>query len=169
MALAVVVVMQALMLRSRGWTVPLGNVAEWVAGVGAVAAFVAAFGALLYTAREWQAAQAERRGREADQARLIVAEPAEPAELEPSGLPSDEPHVVVRNHSEAPVFNVVAKKEPRPGYTVTHHVLKPGAYTSPVRVLAWTQIEDFRITFTDARGRPWERMGSGPPHRPSPS
>ena len=42
MALAVVVVVQAVMLRSRGWTVPLGNVAEWLAAVGTVGArFVA--------------------------------------------------------------------------------------------------------------------------------
>ena len=49
--------------------------------------------------------------------------------------------------------------------TVTHHVLKPGAYSSPMGVVAWTDMEGLRITFTDAHGRPWERLGSGPPRR----
>lgn len=55
--LGVVAVVQARMLLARGWGVPLGNVAEWVAGVGALAAF----GALFYAAREWSSAQEERR------------------------------------------------------------------------------------------------------------
>ena len=37
MTLSVVVVMQALMLRSRGWGVPIGSLAEWVAAVGGLA------------------------------------------------------------------------------------------------------------------------------------
>jgi hypothetical protein len=75
LTLLVVVVVQALMLRSRGWTVQWqwGNVAEWVAGVGTLAAF----GALFYAAREWGIAHAERRDRiQADrrrQAELISA------------------------------------------------------------------------------------------------
>lgn len=59
LALTVVTVVQARMLLTRGWSVPLGNVAEWVAGVGALAAF----GALFYAAREWRTAQEERRER----------------------------------------------------------------------------------------------------------
>ena len=35
--LVVVVVVQAFMLRSDGWTVPLGNVAEWLGAIGGIA------------------------------------------------------------------------------------------------------------------------------------
>lgn len=49
MVLSVVVVVQALMLRSRGWGVPMGNVAEWVAAFGTLVAIVAVlFAALGY-------------------------------------------------------------------------------------------------------------------------
>ena len=69
-ALGVVVVLQAAMLRSSGWTTELGNVAE---GVQAVAT-LAAFGALWIAVREWRSGQQDRRDKEADQARLMVVE-----------------------------------------------------------------------------------------------
>ena len=46
---------------------------------------------------------------------------------------------------------------------VTAPVLKPGETTSPVAVVGWEQVDTLIITFTDAHGRDWERLGSGPP------
>lgn len=65
-----VAVVQGRMLTAQGWTVPLGNMAEWVSGVGSLAGFLA----LLIAVSEWRSGQVERRDREADQARLMIAE-----------------------------------------------------------------------------------------------
>src|SRR5690348_11754401 len=62
---------QRVELDKQHFLVQWGNAAEWLAGVGTVAGF----GALFYAAREWGAAQGERRDREAEQARLVVVEP----------------------------------------------------------------------------------------------
>ncbi|WP_454789803.1 hypothetical protein [Mycolicibacterium lutetiense] len=160
--LVVVIGIQSAMLHAQGWRVELGSLADWVQAAGTVAAF----GALLFAAREWRASQAERRDTEADQARLMVMGPAEESELEPWNLPTDSPHVVVRNHSDSPVFELVVKRVSVPSVaTVTHHVVRPEGYTSPVSVQAWTDMNGLTFTFTDARGRRWRRTGSGQPLR----
>jgi hypothetical protein len=154
----VVAVVQARMLTAKGWTVPLGDVAEWVSGVGSLAAF----GALFVAASEWRSGQVERRDREADQARLIIAELVTDLALYKEwGVTDDLKRAVARNYSDAPVFNVIAKHEPKPMVFVTTPVLKPGEITSPVAVVGWEQVDKLIITFTDAHGRDWERLGSG--------
>lgn len=85
---------QRIELHDKHFYVQWGNTAD-----GLRPGATAAFGALFYAALEWRAAQAERRDREADQARLIVAEHPNPDDF-------DDERVVVRNHSDAPVFDV---------------------------------------------------------------
>lgn len=103
-ALLVLVGVQATMLYIRGWRVTWGSMPEWLAGLGAVAAF----GVVWFAAQEWRSGQAERRDREADQARRVVAEPVE--EPVPGSRPSwsHRPHrdVVVRNRSDRHILNV---------------------------------------------------------------
>ena len=124
----VVAVVQARMLTAQGWTVPLGNVAEWVSGVLSGLGSVAAFGALYVAISEWRTGQVERRDREAGQARLMIAELVTDRALYAEwGVTDDLLRAVVRNHSDAPVFNAIVKKEPNPMAYVTAPVLKPGA------------------------------------------
>ena len=133
LVLLVVVGFQAWMLHSRAWLIALGTLPEWVAAVGTgIAAFgvLAAFGTLRIGRREWEMAQAERRDQLANQARLIVVEAVPPAEMvppanlvtpRPDGLPEYR-YVVIRNHSQQPVFNVrIPDKSPKktPVYSVT--------------------------------------------------
>lgn len=158
----VVTVVQARMLTAHGWTAPLGNVAEGVAAAGSLASFLA----LLLAVSEWRSGRLDRRDQEADQARLMIAELVTDAALrEEWGVTDDLWRAVVRNNSEAPVFNAIVKKEPKPVAFVTAPVLRPGAITSPVAVVGWEQINELIITFTDAHGRDWERLGNGPPRR----
>lgn len=161
-ALIVVIGIQSAMLHAQGWRLELGSLADWVQAVGTLAAF----GALLYAAREWRASQAERRDARADQARLIVMGPADSSELDSSGVPTDAPHVVVRNHSASPVFELVVRRVAVQSIaTVTHPVVRPGTHTSPVSVQAWTDMGGLTFTFTDARGCRWRRTGSGQPEQ----
>jgi hypothetical protein len=139
MVLAGVVVVQALMLRSRGWTIPLGNVAEWVAGIGTMAAF----GALFFAAQEWRSGQeerrslelerqkaeaerralaetreAERRDNEMNQARLIIVQPAPYEDRTFGGSDPPSPayrEVVIQNHSGVPIFNLHIQVNPGGG------------------------------------------------------
>jgi hypothetical protein len=158
----VVAVVQGRMLTDQGWTVPLGDVAEWVAGLGSVAAF----GALYVAISQWRSAQVERRDQEAGQARLMIAElVTDRALYQEWGVTDDLSRAVVRNHSDAPVFNAIVKKEPNPGSHVTAPVLQPGETTSPVAVTGWEQVDTLIITFTDAHRRDWERLGNGQPRR----
>jgi hypothetical protein len=115
--LLAVVSVQAVMLHSRGWRLVMGSLPEWVSAGGTViAAFgvLAAFGSLRIVRREWESQQAERRDELANQARLIVVEdvpraemvpPANQARPRPDGKPEYR-YVVIRNHSQEPVFNV---------------------------------------------------------------
>jgi hypothetical protein len=91
----VVAAIERIQLQNRHFHIEWGNAAAWLGGVGAFAAF----GALFYAALQWRVAQTERRDREADQARLIVTESY-------SSKNFDDESVVVRNHSEAPIFDV---------------------------------------------------------------
>lgn len=189
--LAVVVVAQALMLRADGWTVPLGNVAEWIGGFGSMAAF----GAVLFAALEWRAGQAERRDEEANQARLIIVEPAS----EHSRIPQT---LVIRNRSQSPVFNVFfhigetarrmnsSKADwviPGEAYwglgTEGDPVLVPDGRFGPLSVSRGSEPttpptppvitehgltpfpDDVVFTFTDVQGRSWKRVGAGQPTR----
>jgi hypothetical protein len=113
----VVVCFQAWMLHSRGWRIALGTMPEWVSaaftGIAAIGV-LAAFGNLRIVRREWKIAQLERRDQLANQARLIIVEavpraemvpPANKAPVRPDGKPEHR-YVVIRNHSQEPVFNV---------------------------------------------------------------
>jgi hypothetical protein len=112
-----VVCFQAWMLHSRGWRIALGTVPEWgsaaFTGIAAIGV-VAAFGSLRIVRREWESEQGERRDQLANQARLIVVEEVPPAEMVPPAneaprRPDGKPeyrYVVIRNHSQEPVFNV---------------------------------------------------------------
>lgn len=191
MVLAAAVVVQATMLRSRGWTVPLGNVAEWLAAVGTFAAF----GALFLAAREWRASQAERRGGEANQARLIIVEPADEQPGDPHAL-------VIRNRSQSPVFNIffhIGETASRMNSSKAEWVIPGEAYLgigregNPVLVPDGTFgpsgvsrgskptvpptrpvitehrltpfLEDVVFSFTDVQGRSWKRVGGSQPVR----
>jgi hypothetical protein len=188
MLLAVVVVVQAVMLRTRGWGVPIGNVAEWIAAVGALAAF----GALFYAATEWRAAQVERRDSEAEQARLIIVEPVEPDRS--SGSLRWIKHFdefVVRNYSASPVFNLdVESLDDSPDALVYQNVrvpstqrqsemsrpsrvpvLQAGRATEPLNLVGGgagvPKIQHLTFAFTDAKGRRWRRTGTDQPERSS--
>jgi hypothetical protein len=141
-----------------------------LAGLGAVAAF----GALLIAALEWRQSQAERRDREADQARLIVA-------TFEGLIMKDIPRkrVTIRNHSDKPVFTVRIYGIPTKdgdgrangGADAEYKqaVLSPGDATDPHAVggdYSSTPIaEVVNFSFTDAHGRRWRRKGGGQPKR----
>jgi membrane protein implicated in regulation of membrane protease activity len=117
LALLAVVGFQAWMLRSQGWRIVLGALPDWVTAVlTGVTAFgvLAAFGTLRIGRKEWETHQKERRDQQANQARLIIVEalkradmvpPANTAAVMPDGRPEYR-YVVIRNHSQEPVFNV---------------------------------------------------------------
>jgi hypothetical protein len=183
MLLAAVVVVQAVMLRSRGWTIPIGSVPDWLQAVGTVAAF----GALFYAAQEWRAAQNERRAREADQARLVLLQTPDPGNF------NDE-SIVVRNHSAAPIYDVQVYTLSSPFSPATSSleeflddfadpaeayapVLPPGGTTVPpldvsapeeVREQYSSSIDFAAAMFTDALGRRWWRFGKAEPTLASP-
>jgi hypothetical protein len=112
-----VVCVQAWMLHSRGWRIALGTVPEWASaaftGIAAIGV-LAAFGNLRIVRREWESEQAERRDQLANQARRIIVEAVPVAEMVPPAnqapprpdLQPEYRYVVIRNHSEEPVFNV---------------------------------------------------------------
>lgn len=116
--LVVVVGYQALMLHDRGWRWDLGTVPAWLSGIGAFATF----GALWVATQQWKLGQADRRladeerralaaAREGEnhdqhirQARLVIVEQFDL--LLGVGRPNPNRHVVIRNHSNDPVFNL---------------------------------------------------------------
>jgi hypothetical protein len=178
-SLTIIVIVQATMLRSTGWTVPIGNVAEWVAAVSTLAAF----GTLTYAGREWkskvedrnslehdrQAAdkerqalarerEDERRDRESEQARLIV-----PEIVEDQGY--NEYEVVVRNRSTSDVMNVQAYAY-WGGGRCSRLILAPGEATEQFHVRKSAPDNSFvTLSFTDSHGRQWKREGMSPPVR----
>lgn len=117
LALLVVVCVEAAMLHSHGWRIALGTMPEWVSaaftGIAAIGV-LAAFDNLRIVRREWESQQADRRDELAKQARLIGVEavpraemvpPANEVPVRPDGKPEYR-YVVIRNHSQEPVFNV---------------------------------------------------------------
>jgi hypothetical protein len=187
LVLLVAVGFQAAMLYSKGWRIPLGTVPESVSAVGtAVAAIgvLAAFGSLRIVRREWESQQANQAG-------LIIVElvPAPPPPFGSEALPRDR-YVVIRNHSNEPVFNLrIDRVLPKPmdrfgiqfeeriptadgstRFTIPPAlvpVLAPGKATADIRVqglpMGETVTEYTSFTFTDARGAKWRRLGSGQP------
>lgn len=187
--LSAAVTVQAVMLHAKGWRLQFGTLPDWVAGVGTLGAFMAAFGALTIAVREWRAGQEGRRDQEAEQARLIIAEPVDT----PRSVSPNRSDVVVRNHSAAPVFNVgvesiyiTAERYKHAKIFADHGVelersgavsessrpvLKSGQATSPIsidhgdKVPGIPHVEFVTFTFTDAHGRWWRRMGTKQPER----
>lgn len=106
-AFAVTSAIQSIQLADTHLRIEWGNAAEWSASVFGGLAAVAGFGALFYAAREWSAGQAERRDNDADQARLIMVEPADQGiNAQPVWqFPADD-DVVIHNRSDAPVCPV---------------------------------------------------------------
>lgn len=168
---------QRIELQDRHLHIEWGNTAEWVAGVGTFAAF----GVLLVAALQWRSDQADRRDHEADQARLIIIEP-----VKPRNAPPNESHVVVRNHSSAPVFDLTVSSDKYVGGAVElipveikplkpardsphQSVLPPGKETGVFRVIGvWPgfgSIDFVTVSFTDANNRRWERQGISEPKR----
>ncbi|BBY67356.1 hypothetical protein [Mycolicibacterium helvum] len=177
---------QHIELADRHLHIEWGNAAEWASGVFGGVAAVAAFGALFYAAREWSATQTERRDNEADQARLIVAQPVDPQHWSPP--PIHRWPVVVANHSTAAVFNVdmteisedvmvlhLGGPSARLSRLVRLPVLQPGEQTQDVSVMLGSghrelldetpAAEYLVFRFTDAHGRRWQRTGSRQPVR----
>lgn len=188
LGLAVVVAFQAAMLHTRGWRVPLGTMPEWLSGVGALATFGAVWVAVqqlrigqkerksLETERQALAAtrEAERRDHEMSQARLIIAEIAPARDF------------VVKNHSAAPIFDLIIHAEspldPRVRVFVRdanqnlfgsnrQPVLAPGESSAGLHLqnspsnlpIRGPVTEHVGFTFTDARGARWRRHGSEQP------
>ncbi|MBB3751029.1 hypothetical protein FHT44_003524 [Mycolicibacterium sp. BK634] len=130
---AFVAAIQSIELHDRHLFVEWGTVPAWLAGLGAFASF----GVLALGLREWNTAQRERRDRDADQARLIIAEPL------PLGAEAVEGDFVIRNHSQAPVFDVdcysllktrtvrSAQQHEWIQMTLRKAVLQPGQATDP--------------------------------------
>jgi hypothetical protein len=165
----ILMAVQTVKLDDRHFHVDWGNVPGWVSAVGTFAAL----GALLIAARQWQAAQVERRHRQADQARLIIAEkPPGPMVVTKTrdGMASD---VVICNHSDSPVFDLSVRRYTYEGGVANatgdllHRQRLLGAGASTDRIAAvggpdWvTKSLDF--SFTDANGRRWRREGFGQP------
>jgi hypothetical protein len=134
---AVVSIIQRIQLQDRHLYVNWGSVPDWLTGLGAFAAF----GVLFLGLNEWRAAQRERRDREGDQARLIIAEPV--LDEERAEALKGRKFFVIRNHSQAPVFNVdcfslsksvtirSAKQHEWFHLTLRTAVLLPGKATEP--------------------------------------
>lgn len=150
-ALLVVVCSQAAMLYSLGSRLVMGNLAEWVAAGGTAIAAVgvlAAFGNLRIVRREWESAQGERRDQRANQARLIIVEAVPRAEQVPPAneaprRPDMQPeyrYVLIRNHSNEPVFNV----------RILHESPKQTTPPAPVTVFEVVSQEDASGSFRSA-------------------
>ena len=139
-----------------------GNFAEWVAGAGSIAAF----GALLFAAQEWRKGQAEKRDREADQARLVIVVPQHAGQLPEKGVIWHTGGIVISNRSESPVFNlkIVWKEYEGESQSFSQPVLLPHSETELVRVSDPKRLaESITFFYTDVRGRPWARTGSQQP------
>lgn len=181
--LGAVVAVQAVMLHTQGWRIQLGTLPDWISSVATSGGFLAAVGAVLYAARQWRSTQSERRTREGDQARLIVIQPND----------SDNIHdesVVVRNHSSAPIYDVMVftmsryfRPAAEPHVDVVRFlddiadqteayaaVLPPGSTTVPALDVNPVDREEHAgsisfvaVTFTDAHSRRWWRFGRDEP------
>jgi hypothetical protein len=145
-----------------------GNAPEWLSAI----ATIAAFGALLFAALTWRAGQAERRSRDADQARLIIVEPKDPDIPATAGYRVPllkERDFVVRNHSPAPIYNVIVQS--MTGSIVDtlamEWVLQPGEATKPITVVSPKPSpllhQNVRFVFIDSHGRGWSRLGTDQP------
>lgn len=176
--LGLIVGSQAVMLYRDAWRPALGTFPDWMAGIGSLATF----GALAFAAREWRATQAERRERTGDQARLVVIQPSDPKDFRDES-------VVVWNHSEAPIYDVMVftlRRYFRPDGSADEvkyfleeiadpaeayaGVLPPKTATDPPldvnpvdREEHASSISFAAVTFTDAHGRRWWRFGRGQP------
>lgn len=156
-----------------------GDVPAWLQGIGTSAAFAT----LIYVALGWRASEAERLDRQAEQARLIVAERFYVDYY--SGQPSHQRYVVVRNHSQSPVLNVAITEIETDllpsGSSITlmqpvrESVLHAGEATYQAildlpldKPDDWGEVgptELVAFSFTDANGRQWRRVGSKQPVR----
>lgn len=173
-AFGAVIAIQRVELDKKHLHIEFGNLAEWLAGAGSLAAF----GALFYASRQWRQAQIERRDQQADQARLIVAEPVDPSLYTPP--PVYKWPVTVSNRSPSPIFNVSVVDADEDtmlmhmggspfqlSRPVGQPVLQPGEKTRSVTVLGVEPTEQMPsteyliFTYTDAHGRRWRRTGSG--------
>jgi hypothetical protein len=183
----VVAAIQRIELQNRHLHVNWGTVPEWLAGVGTFAAF----GALLFAAREWRAAQVERRDREASQARLIIVEPAAGAASDKvqSAFLRHEIDAVIKNHSHAPIFNLaiascddtmvsldlaeipagvprmIAIQEGLRRRVVPPHGTSVTFKVKRHGVQIGPSLEWVTFGFTDAHGTAWRRRGSDQPQR----
>lgn len=163
---------QGVELQERHLHANWGKVPDYLTGLGAVAAF----GALLIAALEWRQSQAERRDREADQARLIVAA------LWGVGVTDKfRQFIILRNHSDQPVFTVRIHGVPTGkdrydgghGRTEAEYeqaVLSPGDATERHGIAddppsGKSVAEVVCFSFTDAHGRRWRREGGNQPVR----
>ena len=144
--------------------------AEFVARLGI--ATIAAFGALLFAALTWRAGQAERRSRDADQARLIVVEAADADIPAPPGYKVPiltERDFVVRNRSRAPIYDVIVQSmnDSIVNNLALESVLQPGEATKPITVSSPEPSpilhRSVRFVFLDAHGRGWSRLGTAQP------
>lgn len=173
--LGVVAGVQAAELQNHHLYIDWGNFPEWLQGVGTFAAF----GALYFAANEWRAQRIERRDAEADQARLILVEPAIASDPAPPRMEdickTPWPQVVVRNHSDGPIFNLVVRRvyfRRRDGELIGNgqndfYALSGGESTPRIvpQVHRHDVADILKVHFTDARGRRWERRGRGQPTR----
>jgi hypothetical protein len=196
--LIVVVCFQAAMLHSKGWRTPLGTLPEWITAFGVVAAFLT----LWVAARGFQSAEKERQSleeerqalaatREAErrdhvisQARLIIVEHAPHVPLAWGGQDPPAPgrrDVLIRNHSDAPIFNLHIEGHPTGNDDVllSQNFATGRSRPADMAVLAADQATELLIvegsdadtpsteyvefTFTDARGARWRRLGSQQP------
>lgn len=145
-----------------------GNAPEWLSAI----ATIAAFGALLFAALTWRAGQAERRSRDADQARLIVVEPEDPDIPATPGYKVPilkERDFVVRNRSRAPIYDVIVQSmnDSIVNNLAMESVLQPGEATKPITVSSPKPSpllhRSVRFVFLDSHGRGWSRLGTAQP------
>lgn len=165
------------------------SVANWVAAVGQVLGAVGTFAAVVVALRlaRWERRRdtAERRDREAAQARLVTIT------VDYRDFNRAIPGVVITNHSEQPVHRpeVHSMGDPRPPvrwgprmelkgyphrptevlsphgsrYENFHHIDGAGVFTRDV--VQRVRADDVTITFVDAAGLRWRRTGNGEPVR----
>jgi hypothetical protein len=152
-----------------------GSFPDYIAALGTAAAL----GAVYIAAREWRSNHAERRASEADQARLIVLEQ----------IHDDAPQIgieqnlraVVHNYSGAPVLAVHAvwiygknmvfipgppddDGKPVGWKPAEFDIVAAGCTSEPFTMThSFRGLEQIKLTFTDARGRRWSRVGNAEP------
>jgi hypothetical protein len=191
-ALATLVVAQAITLHAQGWRMAMGTFPEWMSGFGtlftAIAAY-AAFLALRIATNDWEGSERERGSLDKERQALAKARDAERRDHDISQarliiVDYSVGQLVVVNHSNAPIFNLavqgVSPKDPAAGlYSADGHlaprekvVLPPGQKSEPINIHfgPGARQESLRdhtqhvdFTFTDARGARWRRIGSQQP------